>query len=155
MGYGTYNFLKYSKGFGVSCDHILNTNIRKKRREHRSCKIEKGEGRKKDFLFRNQKYIKGIVRCSVSLIHVRKCHPTSQSIDPTTTTINITNPTMSTPNVRVEGMIFHASGNRNRRHHQGRKRYQTVWRRPAGKGRILLGHSMINTTLPIFVMAVV
>ena len=40
---------------GVPRARILNTNSKKKRREHCSRKLEIGEGRKKDFLFQNQK----------------------------------------------------------------------------------------------------
>ena len=54
-GYRTYKFVKYFKGSGVSRACILNTKSRKKRREHCSRKLEKVEGRKKDFLFQNQK----------------------------------------------------------------------------------------------------
>ena len=54
-GYRTYNFFKYFKGSGVPRARVLNTKSRKKRRKHRSCKLEKGEGRKRDFLFQNQK----------------------------------------------------------------------------------------------------
>ena len=40
-GYGTYNFVKYFKEYGVPRDRILNTKSIKKSREHRSCKIKK------------------------------------------------------------------------------------------------------------------
>ena len=53
MGYGTYNFVKYFKGSGVPRACILNTKIRKKRREEKVVPInsKKGEVRKKYFLF--------------------------------------------------------------------------------------------------------
>ena len=47
MGYGTYIFVKYFKGSVVPRACILNTKSINKRKEHRSRKLEEGEGRKK------------------------------------------------------------------------------------------------------------
>ena len=53
-GYGTYNFVKYFKGSGVPHAIILNTNSRKKRREHRSCKLEKRRRKEERLSFPKQ-----------------------------------------------------------------------------------------------------
>ena len=54
-GYGAYNFIKFLKRSGASCACISNIRSRKKRREHRYCKIEK-RGRKEERLsFPNKK----------------------------------------------------------------------------------------------------
>ena len=54
-GYKIINFIKFLKVFRATRDRISNIKSRKKRREHRSRKLEKGEGRKKDFLFQIRK----------------------------------------------------------------------------------------------------
>ena len=50
-GYGTINFIKVLKGSRSTRAHISNINSINKRREHRSHKLEKGDRRKKEFLF--------------------------------------------------------------------------------------------------------
>ena len=63
-GYRKDNFVKYFKGYGVPRACIINTNILKNRREHRSRKLEKGEGKKKERLsFPKPKNRENIVRC--------------------------------------------------------------------------------------------
>ena len=52
-------------------------------------------------------------------------------------------------------MISHISGNIIRCHLQYCGSYQTVWRRTYRKGRIILGHSMRNSTLTRVFVAVV
>ena len=65
MGYGTINFIKCLKGYREPRAIISNIKSRQNRREHCSCKLEKWEGRKKDFLFQNPKNREDIVRFSV------------------------------------------------------------------------------------------
>ena len=55
MGYGKINVIKCLKGSRATRARISNIKSRKKIREHRYRKLEKGEGRKKDFIFQNKK----------------------------------------------------------------------------------------------------
>ena len=54
-GCGTINFIKLFIGSIAPRARISNIKSINKRREHRSRKLERGEGRKKDFLFQNLK----------------------------------------------------------------------------------------------------
>ena len=53
-GYKVINFIKILKGYRSPRACISNIKGREKIREPRSCKLEKGEGRKKDFLFKKK-----------------------------------------------------------------------------------------------------
>ena len=64
-GYGTYNFVKCFKGSGVPRAHILNTNSRKKRREHFSHELEKRKSKEEILYFLEPKNREDLVRCSV------------------------------------------------------------------------------------------
>ena len=59
------NFIKLFKWYIAHRAYIRNRRIRKKRREPRYRKLEKGEGRKKDFIFQNQKNREDLIICSV------------------------------------------------------------------------------------------
>ena len=65
MGYETINFIKCLKGSRATRARISNIKSRKKRREHPSRKLKKGEGRKKDFIFQYPKNREDLIRCSV------------------------------------------------------------------------------------------
>ena len=64
-GYGTYNFIKYFKGSGVPRARIINIKSRRKRREHRSRKIEKRRRKEEIFYFPKPKNREDLVRFSV------------------------------------------------------------------------------------------
>ena len=64
-GYGTYNFIKYFKGYGVPCVCILNVKSRKKRIENLSHKHRKRRRKEARLSFPKPKNRENIVRCSV------------------------------------------------------------------------------------------
>ena len=64
------NFIKFLNRSRTTRACISNMNSRKNRREPRSLKLEKVEGRNKDFLFQNQTNSEDLVRCSVICTHV-------------------------------------------------------------------------------------
>ena len=70
MGYGTYKFVQYFKWYGVPCARILNTNSRKKRREHCSRKLKKRRRKEERLSFSRTKNRQDLVRFSVRQIHV-------------------------------------------------------------------------------------
>ena len=55
MGYKVINYIKCLKGYRAPCGCIYDINSRNNRREPRSCKLEKGNETKKDFLSKTEK----------------------------------------------------------------------------------------------------
>ena len=63
--YGKMNFIKRLKVSRATRARILKTKSIKKRRDHCSRKLEKGEEREKNFIFENPKNREDLIRCSM------------------------------------------------------------------------------------------